>query len=81
MEDYPTSFLSIAAIDEAGFAVEVENDEVAGMKAALKCKPELIIFDISLPENEDFGFIREIKKPITKAIPWRCLPICPPRKM
>ena len=71
MEDYPDLIpFYRQRLTEAGFAVEVENDEVAGMKAALKCKPELIIFDISLPENEDFGFIREIKKnPITKAIP------------
>jgi Response regulators consisting of a CheY-like receiver domain and a winged-helix DNA-binding domain len=71
LEDYPDLIpFYRKRLTEAGFDVEVENDEVAGMKAALKNKPSLIIFDISLPENEDFGFIREIKKnAITKAIP------------
>jgi len=51
-------------LTEAGFDVEVENDEVAGMNAALKKKPDLIIFDISLPETDDFDFIKLAKSSI-----------------
>jgi DNA-binding response OmpR family regulator len=63
LEDYPDLIeFYFARLKEAGFAVTVENDEDHGMETALKEKPDLIILDISLPEAEDFGFIKEMKK-------------------
>jgi DNA-binding response OmpR family regulator len=47
---------------EAGFDILVENDEKQGMETAVKEKPDLIILDISLPEVDDFDFIKEAKK-------------------
>jgi DNA-binding response OmpR family regulator len=47
---------------EAGFDVLVESDESQGMETALKKKPDLIILDISLPEVDDFYFIKKAKK-------------------
>lgn len=65
MEDYPDLIpFYRKRLTEAGFDVEVENDEVAGMNAALKKKPDLIIFDISLPETDDFDFIKLAKSSI-----------------
>lgn len=63
LEDYPDVIeFYFSRLRDAGFAVSVENDETHGMEAALKEKPNLIILDISLPEAEDFGFIKELKK-------------------
>jgi DNA-binding response OmpR family regulator len=46
---------------DAGFSVTVESDEHKGLKVASSSNPDLIIFDISLPYNEDFWFIKELK--------------------
>lgn len=62
LEDYPDVIeFYFTRLKDAGFSVTVENDEVQGMEAALKIKPDLIILDISLPEADDFGFIKELK--------------------
>jgi DNA-binding response OmpR family regulator len=63
LEDYP-DFLEFyrRRLIEAGFAVTVESDENHGLHSAMVDKPDLIILDISLPQAEDFGFIKEIKK-------------------
>jgi len=44
-----------------GFNVLTADDEDEGLELALKEKPDIIILDISLPKNEDFGFIKEVK--------------------
>jgi len=63
LEDYPDLIpFYRKRLSEAGFDVYVESDEASGMKMALKNKPDLIIFDISLPENDDFDFIKQAKK-------------------
>jgi len=63
MEDYPswTEFY-VERLQAAGFEVITEDDEDMGVERALKEKPDLTILDISLPKEEDFRFIGEIKK-------------------
>jgi DNA-binding response OmpR family regulator len=63
LEDYP-DFLEFYKnrLKEAGFVVTVESDEDHGLQSAIADKPDLIVLDISLPQAEDFGFIKEIKK-------------------
>ena len=48
-------------LQDAGFEVFAEDDEDKGLNMALKEKPDIILLDISLPKNDDFGFIREMK--------------------
>jgi len=63
MEDYPDLIeFYVGRLREAGFEVLVESDEDQGMETVKKEKPDLIIFDISLPNDEDFKFISHLKK-------------------
>jgi two-component system alkaline phosphatase synthesis response regulator PhoP len=63
LEDYPDLIpFYRKKLIESGFEVLVESDEDEGIKLSLQEMPNLIIFDISLPETEDFNFIKQVKK-------------------
>jgi DNA-binding response OmpR family regulator len=49
-------------LKRSGFEVFTEDDEDEGMDLALSCQPQAIILDISLPKNDDFDFLLEMKK-------------------
>lgn len=52
------------------FEVFSEADEDEGLKKALAEKPDVIILDISLPKEDDFSFIANLKKyPEVSSIP------------
>lgn len=71
LEDYP-DFIKfyMSKLQEAGYEVILEDDEDRGIEIAEKENPDLVILDISLPKNEDFGFVKELKKrPAIAAIP------------
>jgi DNA-binding response OmpR family regulator len=56
MESYRERF------KRSGFEVFTEDDEDEGMEMAVSCLPDAIILDISLPKDDDFGFLLEMKK-------------------
>lgn len=45
-----------------GFEVFTEDDEDEGLDLALSCLADVIILDISLPKDDDFEFLNELKK-------------------
>ncbi len=49
-------------LKRAGFEVFTEDDEDEGMDLALSCHPQVIVLDISLPKDDDFCFLSDIKK-------------------
>jgi DNA-binding response OmpR family regulator len=62
LEDYPDLIEFYGkGFRKAGFEVVVEDDEDQGLEMVKKEKPDLIILDISLPKEEDFGFIKKLK--------------------
>lgn len=50
-----------ARLKKEDFSVLVADDEREGFEKSITEKPDLIILDISLPENEDFELLRKIK--------------------
>ena len=56
MESYRERF------KRSGFEVFTEDDEDEGMELAISCQPDAIILDISLPKDDDFGFLLDMKK-------------------
>jgi two-component system, OmpR family, alkaline phosphatase synthesis response regulator PhoP len=62
LEDYPDLIEFYGkGLEKAGFKVLIEDDEDQGLDLAVKEKPDLIILDISLPKDEDFSFVKELK--------------------
>jgi two-component system, OmpR family, alkaline phosphatase synthesis response regulator PhoP len=62
LEDYPDLIEFYGkGLEKAGFKVLIEDDEDQGLELAVKEKPDLIILDISLPKDEDFSFVKELK--------------------
>src|SRR5512135_3838948 len=51
-----------------GFAVEAVGDGRAGLEAARRLKPDLIVLDIMLPEVDGFEVARILRKEMTTAI-------------
>lgn len=63
VDDSP-SFLAAAsdALEAEGYTVETAKNGIAGVNAAHKWKPDLIIMDIEMPKMNGDEATREIKK-------------------
>ena len=63
LEDDPYFFeLYANRLRGGGFNVLTEADEDGGMEIAIKEKPDVIVLDISLPNDDDFSFIVNLKE-------------------
>lgn len=55
-------------LKKEGYAVEAVGDGRAGLEAARRMKPDLIVLDIMLPEMDGFEVARILRKEMTTAI-------------
>src|SRR5512147_1475886 len=55
-------------LKKEGYAVETAGDGRAGLEAARRSKPDLLILDVMLPELDGFEVARTLRKEMTTAI-------------
>ncbi|HET8541848.1 MAG TPA: ATP-binding protein [Anaeromyxobacter sp.] len=62
VEDHPDVALTTAeALDLFGYAVHVEADADAGLRACLECPPDVALLDIGLPGRSGLDLARDIR--------------------
>jgi len=69
-DDPDFNFLVKDHLDRAGLFTLCEISGPKGIQTANRCRPRVILLDISMPGMHGFEVLKELKKaPVTKAIP------------
>ncbi|NIS00427.1 MAG: response regulator, partial [Gemmatimonadetes bacterium] len=65
-----TQRLMQATLELGGMSVEIAGDGVAGIEAALRAVPDLIVLDIALPKADGWEVLRTLRRdPRTAEVP------------
>lgn len=64
-DDHETLDLLVEALEEAGFTVDTASDGEAGLDAIQRCRPDLVLCDVSMPGTSGF----EVLERLTAAYP------------
>lgn len=61
-DDVDVAYLSAAALEDAGFEVEVAGTVDAALKACVTAVPDVAVVDVQLPYSDGWEFVRAVRE-------------------